>query len=218
MPTVDHDFNRTCTRLDLDPELSGIFTPDVAAALRFTADDLRRFNACVAGVAPGAPPLDARHIAGAARRLSRAVGPGNESRFIQTRIRRACEMRALLHDAAWSCLRVLRERMQLVVDYIDGGPGLVPDDTPAIGGLDDALLVDLAMESLRGELDEYADFCRYRAGEAARLGVAPEQVQLDRNAWRTCREEEILMERQMRRLAAGTYAPAGAGAALFRVS
>lgn len=218
MPTVDYEFNRTCTRLDLDPGLSGVFTPAVAAALEFTQDDLRRFNDCVAAVAPGAPALDSTHIAGAARRLSRAVGPGNESRFIQTRLRRACEMRALLGDPSWTCLRGLRECMRVVVDYIDAGGGLVPDDTPLIGGLDDALMVDLAMEQLRGELDEYADFRRYRAAEADRLGVAPAQVALDRDAWRTRREEEVLMERQLRRLAEGTYVPAGGGASLFRVS
>ncbi|WHZ18828.1 MAG: hypothetical protein OJF55_000977 [Rhodanobacteraceae bacterium] len=217
MPTVNDDFNRTVARLDLDAELSGIFTPGAAAALRFNDADLVRFNDCVARVAPGTPALDGPQIAAAARRLSRAVGAGNESRFILTRLRRACEMRALLGDANWSCEPALRERMQAVVGYIDDAPGLIPDDVPAIGGLDDALLVDLAMESLRGELDEYADFCRYRAGEAARLGVVAGKVPLDRAEWSARRQEEILMERQLRRARGGSYAPDEGGAALFRV-
>jgi hypothetical protein len=53
MPTVNDDFNRTVTRLDLDPELSGIFTPGAVAALHFSDAELMRFNDCVARVAPG---------------------------------------------------------------------------------------------------------------------------------------------------------------------
>lgn len=218
MPAVNDDFNRTVTRLDLDPELSGIFTPGVDALPCFDAAGLARFNACVARVAPAMPPLDGARMAGAARRLSRAVGAGNESRFIRTRLRRACEMRRLLADANWTCEPVLRRRMQEVLDYIDGAPGLIPDDVPAIGGLDDALLVDLAMGSLRGELDEYADFCRYRASEATRLGTPEGRVALDRATWSACRREEVLMERQLQRARDSTYAPDTDAVALFRVS
>lgn len=198
MPRVNDDFNRTCTRLDLDGERSSVFTPD-AVAVDFTDSDLRRFNDCAAQVAPGTPALEAPQIAGAARRLSRAVGAGAESRFIRTRMRRAGEIRALLDDPAWNHEPHLGERMRALVAYMDGAPGLVPDDIPVIGGLDDALLVDLAMEGLRGELDEYADFCRYRVGEAARLGVAPAAVPISRAAWQVERAEELRLERQMRR-------------------
>lgn len=217
MPTVNHDFNRTVTRLDLDSELSGVFTPGASAGLHFAAADLARFNACVARVAPGMPALGGRQVAGAARRLSRAVGVGNAARFIRTRLRRAYEMRALLDDAQWTCAPRLRERMQAVVDYLDDANGLIPDDVPVIGGLDGALLVDLAMESLRGELDEYADFCRYRATEAARLGVGLARVPLDRDMWSRHRREEVMMERQLRRTRAGSYAPDADATDLFRV-
>ncbi|HJR13807.1 MAG TPA: hypothetical protein VJ833_07910 [Rhodanobacteraceae bacterium] len=213
MPTVNDDFNRTVTRLDLDPELSGIFTRGAVATLRFSDTDLMRFNDCVARVAPGTPALDGAQIAAAARRLSRAVGAGNESRFIRARIRRAYEMRALLDDKGWSCEPPLRERMQAAIGYIDGAPGLVPDDVPLIGGLDDALLVDLVLEGVRGELDEYADFCRFRACEATRLGVPSAHVPLDRATWIARRQEEILMERQLRHARDGSYARNEGGAA-----
>src|SRR6476646_2783215 len=49
--------------------------------------------------------------------------------------------------------------------------------------LDDAILVDAAMDTLRGELDDYADFCRYRVGEAARLGIPPDEVKTRRECW-----------------------------------
>lgn len=216
MPRVNDDFNRTCTRLDLAEQRSGIFTSG-EHVLGFNDEDLRCFNDCAARVAPGTPALEGRQIAGAARRLSRAVGAGHESHFIRTRMRRAGEIRALLADEAWACDEVLRERMRTLVAYMDSRPGLIPDDAPVIGGLDDALLVDLAMEGLRGELDEYADFCRYRVGEAARLGIAPALLMLDRASWSAEREEELRLERQLRRIRKTPYA-AGGHVEMFKVS
>ncbi|MGH8115851.1 MAG: hypothetical protein ACREP0_00470 [Rhodanobacteraceae bacterium] len=194
MPTINDDFNRTCMRLDLNPEWSMV-VPSKAPALDIDDADLRCFNDCVARVAPGTPALSANQIAGAARRLARAVGAGNGSRFIRTRMRRAAEVRAMLADEAWVLDPGLLVRAQDLLGYLDGPVALVPFDVPSIGGLDRALLVDLAMQGLRAELDEYVDFCRYRAGEAARLGGPPEAVDIDRERWLVERGEELRLER-----------------------
>lgn len=216
MPTVNPDFNRTIARLDLAAERSGIFTPGVSA-VSFTDADLHHFNACVARVAPGTPALDSLQIAGAARRLARAVGNGGESRFIQIRMRRAGEVRSLLADEGWTCDAALRRRMQELIAYLDGAQRLIPDDVPVIGGLDAALLVDLAMEEMRAELDQYADFCRHRQGEAARLGIATEQVGINREQWEITRSEELRLERQVRRIRNSAYAEGGGHDAVFKV-
>ena len=215
MPIVNDEFNRTCVRLDLDPERSGIFTHD-EVTLQFTDDDLRLFNQCAQRIAPGTPTLGAEQLAAAARRLARAVGKGNESRFIQIRMRRAGEVRAILTDAAWAIDPSVVGRMQDLIGYLDGPVALVPLDVPAVGGLDRALLVDMAMEALRAELDEYADFCRYRAAEAQRLGVSTELVSIDRERWSLERSEELRLERLVRRGGSG-YAKGG-HAEVFRVS
>lgn len=217
MPNVNDEFNRTCVRLDLDPERSGIFTGD-EAELRFGDADLAAFNACAARVAPGTPEFSGEQIAGAARRLARAVGDGNESRFIQIRMRRAGEVRALLEDPDWDAEPALVARMQVLLAYLDGPVALVPAEIPRVGGLDRALLVDLAMEGLRAELDEYADFCRYRAGEAQRRGVSAGSLGVDRERWAQERSEELRLERLVRRMRGAGFAGAAAQADVFRVS
>jgi hypothetical protein len=211
MPTVNDEFNRTCARLDLDAERSGIFSPGTAV-LNFSAEDLRRFNDCAARVAPGTPALTADQIAGASRRLARAVGRGDGSRFIQTRMRRAGEIRAMLKDEQWTIDPALLGRMQNLIGYLDGPVALVPVDAPVVGGLDRALLVDLAMEGLRAELDEYADFCRYRAGEAERLGIPAATVDIDRARWVVERSEELRLERLVRRARGAARGNQGSGA------
>ena len=215
MPTVNDEFNRTCVRLDLDPERSGVFTRD-DLKLQFSEDDLRAFNQCAQRIAPGTPALGAEQVAGAARRLARAIGEGNESRFIQIRMRRAGEVRAVLMDPGWTVDPGVVGRMQDLIGYLDGPVEPVPMDVPAVGGLDRALLVDLSMEGLRAELDEYADFCRYRAAEAQRLGVTTALVDIDRERWMLERSEELRMERLVRRGGSG-YARNGQ-AEVFHVS
>lgn len=215
MPTVNDEFNRTCVRLDLDPERSGVFTHD-EVTLQFSEDDLRAFNQCAQRIAPGTPALGADQLAAAARRLARAIGEGNESRFIQIRMRRAGEVRAILMDAGWTIDAALVGRMQDLIGYLDGPVALVPLDVPAVGGLDRALLVDMSMEGLRAELDEYADFCRYRAAEAQRLGVAVVLVDIDRERWTRERSEELRLERLVRH-GGGGCARSGQ-AEVFRVS
>lgn len=215
MPTVNDDFNRSCVRLDLGPGCSGIFTPQ-AAALRFSEDDLRAFNRCAERIAPGTPALGAEQIAAAARRLARSVGEGNEARFIQVRMRRAGEVRAVLMDAGWTVDSAVVDVMRDLIGYLDGPVALLPLDVPAVGGLDRALLVDLAMDRLRPELDEYADFCRYRAAEAQRLGIPVELVDIDRGRWTHARSEELRLERLVRRGSAAYVVPGPAE--VFRVS
>src|SRR4029077_17852782 len=123
-------------------------------------------------VAPGTPAFNAAQIAGAARRVLRTAMKGQESTFIKVRMRRAGEIRAVLDDTLWEVAAKAEPAMREIVAYLDDGAGgLIENDVPVVGLLDDAILVDAAMDTLRAELDDYADFCRYRVGEAARLGL-----------------------------------------------
>lgn len=216
MPTVNADFNRTRVRIDLGPRCPGIFSLD-EETLRFGDDDLRVFNQCAERIAPGTPALGAEQIAAAARRLARMDGEGIRSRFIQTRMRRADEVRAILMDAGWTVDPAVVGRMLDLIGYLDGPVALVPPDVPVVGGLDRVLLVDMAMEYLRAELDGYADFCRYRANAAQRLGIPIELVDIDHERWTHARSEELRLERPVRRGSVG-YAAACGPTEVFRVS
>jgi hypothetical protein len=126
-------------------------------------------------------------------------------------------VRAILGDALWNVDPALVGPMQDLIGYLDGPVALVPPDVPAVGGLDRALLVDIAMERLRAELDEYADFCRYRAAEAQRLGMPVAAISIDRDSWTLERSEELRLERLVRRGGTG-YARGGGQPEVFRVS
>ena len=211
MPTTFQiEPQRSVVALDLSPAQSGIFTPGIESVV-LTDDQLDRFNTLARLLDPAMPALSGEQVAGVARRVLRTAAAGGQSPFIASRLRRAAEMRALRADPAWAPHRDAGRRMDALLAYLDDPHGLIHDDVPVIGRLDDALLVDIAMDGLREELDDYAEFCRYRSAETARGGAA-----LDRPAWEQARADELRLEQQLRRSRNGSYG-GGAAERLFQV-
>ena len=205
MPVFNFDFNRSVSRLNLSAERSGIFTPDLTS-LELHEGELERFNRMLQRFAPSQPAFTLDQIAGAARRVLRAAHKGQESAFIKVRMRRAGELRAAFRDPKWDMAPALVGDVGDLLDYIESGVGLIPNDIPVVGLLDDAILIDVAMDRLRGELDDYADFCRFRVAEAARLDIAVEAVAVDRSGWFEERRQEHRLEQQLRRVRGTRYA------------
>jgi hypothetical protein len=217
MPLYEFDFNRSVTNLDLSAVRSGIFTPAITC-LELREDKLRRFNDFVQLVAPYQPAFSANQIAGAARRVLRAAMKGQESTFIKVRMRRAGEIRSALDDTQWEVAARFEHAMREIVAYLDDDAGaLIHNDVPVVGLLDDAILVDCAMDTLREELDDYAGFCRYRLGEAARLGVPVDAVEARRERWNAERQQELRLEQQLRRVRGANHGKSGGTAPGFRI-
>ena len=201
MPAYAFDFRRSCSNPDLRPERSGVFTVGIAS-LELDAESMQRFNTLVARLAPDHSPYTAEQIAGAARRVLRALTKGQESAFIKTRVRRVGELRAADADQRWSMDPALRADLRALLDYLDAPDGLIPNHLCGIGMLDDAILVDAAMPKFRAELDEYADFCRFCTAADASGDTTP----IDRAYWFAEREQEKRLEAQLRRVRESRYA------------
>jgi hypothetical protein len=217
MPVFNFDFNRSITQVDMSAARSGIFTPCITS-LELNDGKLRRFNDLIRRVAPGKPTFNADQIAGAARRVLRASMKGQDSAFIKARMRRAGEIRAALQDAQWVIPARLLGPMHDIIAYLDDDRlALISNSVPIVGLLDDAILIDAAMDTLRGELDDYADFCRYRIAEAASLGIAPSEVRIERRRWYDDRQQELRLEQQLRRVRGTDYGKSAVGVVGFRI-
>lgn len=207
---LDLDFNRSVVGLDLSAERSGVFTPQLAS-IELNEEALQHFNRVAAGLVADFRPLSLDQFAGACRRVLRAGAVGVDSPFLRARLRRAAELRAMLADADWPMDEALRRQGQAVVAYFDDPHGLIDNAVPGIGRLDEAMLMDVAMQVLRAELDDYAAFCRERASESARGGGG-----LQRAQWEDQRRQEHRLEQQLQRVRGSSYGGGGAEA-VFRV-
>ena len=206
---------RSVARLDLSAAQSGIFTPGIET-IDIQDVQVQRFNDLAQSLNAEMPSLSADQLAGVARRVLRTAAMGGDSPFIRSRLRRAAEMRAMRADTAWRLSEDFQHRIGNLLGYVDDPLGLIPDKTPVIGLLDDALLVDIAMDGLRDELDGYAEFRRFLEAEAIARHLPVVDLGISRDEWQIAREDELRLEKQLRQVRGSVYA-SSAAERIFRV-
>lgn len=89
--------------------------------------------------------------------------------FVARRLPDLDAMIAMLLDEEWRLPKLERERLLATFVYFGDPEDLIPDDIPAIGFLDDVILIELLLRDLRHVRDAYRDFCAFRDGYARRF-------------------------------------------------
>ncbi len=89
--------------------------------------------------------------------------------FIARRLPDLDAMIAMLQDEEWKLPTLDRERLLATFVYFGDPEDLIPDDIPAIGFLDDIILIELLINDLRHVREAYKDFCAYRTQYSARF-------------------------------------------------
>lgn len=162
------------------------------------------FNQVLQRICPRACALAPGQIAAAARRLLFTDARERGAASIARRIERIQELERMRADGSFELHAAVSTRIRELVEYVENPDDLIPDATPVVGQLDDAILVDLLLRDLGPELADYADFCAWRREVAAREGIAPETVAVRCEDWIEARRREVEATREQRR---GSYAP-----------
>lgn len=144
---------------------------------------LDRFNDALHTLSPEAPKMTMDQIASAAARALARHHAGETPPFVQSRMAALQRLEAMVEDGAWNASDELRRQVDVLHAYRDEEGDLIPDSEPVVGLLDDAVLVDVALQLLRGELADYEDFCRFRTVAAEFAGLPPDQTGLTRAHW-----------------------------------
>jgi len=177
---------------------------------------LRRFQRTAESLRSGCPIPSVDAIASAARELTRQFGGARRAPCVVLRRRCLRAFEGMADEPAWGLDGELRERIASIAAYAAAPERLIPLDMPVVGGLDDALLVELAWPSLRFELDDYLSFRRLRVEEAARRGAHAHAIRYDRGQWLQARFAELAAIARARAHAREAYA-GPAAPCLFRV-
>lgn len=162
------------------------------------------FNQVLMHICPRARPLEAGQIAAAARRLLFTDSRERGAASIARRVARLQELERMRADHGFALDDGTGSRIRELMEYVEAADDLIPDDTPVIGQLDDAILIDMLLRELGPELADYADYCAFRREVAEREGCAPESVQVSCDDWIAARRREIEERRAERH---GGYAP-----------
>lgn len=151
---------------------------------------LRRFAAAAESLHSASHLPDADAIASTARLLLARFPGFRHAPPVHLRLRCMTALRTMSREPDWSLDSSTVERIAAIQAYAACNERLVPDDVPVVGGLDDALLVDLAWPTLSAEITDYLDFRRARTEQARRLGIHPDRMRFTREDWLEVRMEE----------------------------
>lgn len=180
------------------------------------ARSLARFESVARALADrdDIPSLDA--IASASRSLASDYAGHSRAPCIRQRRRCLQALRVLVQEPGWTLGPGQLDRIALLADYARGRDRLVPDAVPVIGGLDTAVLLDIAWPELADDVEAYFDFRRLRAEEALLRGERPRRFAFGRDEWMEARRAEAALRAHVALRGADSYLHPRA-AALFRV-
>lgn len=144
---------------------------------------LARFNSALRELSPQAPQLTMDQVAGAAERALLRHADGSTPPFVASRMLALVRLQAMLQDPGWSADVAARHLVQTLQAYRDEAGDLIPDALAVVGLLDDAVLVDVALQLLHHEVGDYEDFCRFRKVAADFSGMTEIETGLTRAQW-----------------------------------
>ena len=88
--------------------------------------------------------------------------------YISSRLANLEVLVDMVEDKEWQLPEEELERVYSAMAYFANPDDLIPDRIPAIGYLDDAIMVELMVENLVDEIEAYQEFCEFRTAEIER--------------------------------------------------
>ncbi|MHA6289388.1 YkvA family protein [Maricaulis sp. CAU 1757] len=177
-------------------------SPTLNVAFELSEADLAFFQARLDGARRDADGVDdARILAGVADMMNKALA-ANPPEFVRSRIRALGPLIAMLDDADWRLEGEDRDRVLDMLAYFAEPEDLIPDHTPGIGYLDDAIMIEIVSAALAPELEAYGEFVAHR--DEVQLAT-PEPVVADLEAARNVMQARM-RRRRARARAGGVWA------------
>ncbi|MFD2168015.1 YkvA family protein [Thalassotalea euphylliae] len=131
--------------------------------------DLEHFRDVMRKAIDGAANLSESDILEHAKDLSISV-QGDVPKFVIDRIRKLEVLVAMIEDSEWNLEGEERTNVLSALAYFADPEDLVPDHIPALGYLDDAIMIELVAEDLKDDIEAFEEFCAYREREKDRMG------------------------------------------------
>jgi hypothetical protein len=161
----------------------------ISINIELSDQDIEHLNNAVKTSSQNADKASIDAVTDAATRLMAEADKGEIPQFISQRLHRLDQMIAMVHDEGWAMGGEDVQRVLSALAYFVNPTDLIPDSTPVLGYLDDAIMIEICERQLAPELGAYAEFCRFRHDEAERRGLDPAKV--GRADWLAGRRDEL---------------------------
>jgi len=138
----------------------------LSVTLEFSERELDYFRSLMRRIRERNGHRSPEQVAAAAAEEVRRLQSVPRSPFVARRIDRVGRLIAMLQDPEWQLPEPERMRVLEGLAYVADAQDLVPDNTPVLGLVDDAIMLELVLRELQHELDGYEEFDAYRRSEA----------------------------------------------------
>lgn len=141
--------------------------------------------------------ISPQQIIANAQQLLEKVNCCNTTDFIRDHMNQLETLINMVVDEGWGLIEEDRERVLAALTYFAETKDLIPDDTPGLGFIDDAIMIDIVCKALEHEIQAYREFVAFRASEADRRGK--EGVPVNRSDWLEERRQQLHARMRRRR-------------------
>ena len=138
----------------------------LSVTLEFSEQELDYFRSQMRRIRERNGHRSPEQVAAAAAAEVQRLQSMPRSPFVARRIDRVGRLIALVQDAEWQLPEPERTRVLEGLAYVADAQDLVPDNTPVLGLVDDAIMLELVLRELKHELDGYEEFDAYRREQA----------------------------------------------------
>lgn len=137
----------------------------------FTLDesDVTYFRNLIRTAKKNASPEDREKVLRGGRKLIDEVrGAPRTPQFVLDAIASLEDMTQMIEDEDWAMTDAEQQRVLAALAYFANPQDVVPDHVPALGFLDDAIMIKLVEDDFKPELQGYRQFRRFREGAEQR--------------------------------------------------
>ena len=164
---------------------------------KLSQSDLDYFSGVMQQAGKKASGTSKQKIVANAEQLLVKVNESDATDFVRDHMNQLDTLISMVVDEGWGLIEDDLNRVLAALSYFSEPQDLIPDDTPVLGFLDDAIMVEIVCKALEHEIQAYREFLVFRTTESNRHGK--DATPVDRTNWLEQRRQQLHARMRRRR-------------------